>query len=122
MMVNAGARWSAHCFRTIFGMLSGPNALEGFIFRRSFATPSCVILMFGMWSNYKHYQKECKRQIRKAECNYINSSILEGVEKNNTKPFWKYVKSRKQDNIGVAPLKERGHLINNSKEKAQILI
>ena len=44
------------------------------------------------------------------------------MEKNKTKPFWKYVKSRKQDNIGVAPLKERGHLINNSKEKAQILI
>ena len=40
----------------------------------------------------------------------------------NTKPFWKYVKSRKQDNIGVAPLKEKGQLINNSKEKAQILI
>jgi hypothetical protein len=44
------------------------------------------------------------------------------MEKNNAKPFWKYVKSRKQDNIEVAPLKERGHLINNSKEKAQILI
>jgi hypothetical protein len=44
------------------------------------------------------------------------------MEQNNTKPFWKYVKSRKQDNIGVAPLKERGHLINNSKEKAQIII
>jgi hypothetical protein len=44
------------------------------------------------------------------------------MEKNNTKPFWKYVKSRKQDNIGIAPLKERGHLINNSEEKAQILI
>ena len=44
------------------------------------------------------------------------------MEKNNTKPFWKYVKSRKQDNIGVAPRKERGHLINNSKKKAQILI
>ena len=74
------------------------------------------------WSNYKHYQKECKRQIRKAEWNYINSAILEGVEKNNTKPFWEYIKSRKQDSIGVAPLKERGYLINNSKEKAQILI
>jgi hypothetical protein len=24
MMVNAGVRWSAHCFRTLFGMLSGP--------------------------------------------------------------------------------------------------
>ena len=74
------------------------------------------------WSNYKHYQKGCKRQIRKAEWNYINSAILEGMEKNNTKPFWKYVKSRKQDNIGVTPLKERRHLINNSKEKAQIII
>ena len=74
------------------------------------------------WSSYKHYQKEFKRQIRKVEWNYINSAILEWVEKNNTKPFWKYIKSRKQDSIGVAPLKERGYLINNSKEKAQILI
>ena len=72
------------------------------------------------WANYRHYQKECKRQIRKAEWDYINTSILEGMEKNNSKPFWKYVKSRKQDNIGVAPLKDKGHLINNSKEKAQI--
>ena len=39
------------------------------------------------WSNYKYYQKECKRQMRKAEWNYINSAILKGVEKNNTKPF-----------------------------------
>ena len=50
------------------------------------------------WSNYKHYQKEGKRQIRKAEWNYINSAILKGMEKNNMKPFWKYVKSRKEDN------------------------
>ena len=73
-------------------------------------------------ANYRHYKKECKLQIRKAEWDYINTSILEGMEKNNSKPFWKYVKSRKQDNIGVAPLKDKGHLINNSKEKAQILI
>jgi hypothetical protein len=44
------------------------------------------------------------------------------MAKNSTIPFWKYVKSRKQDNFGVAPLKERGHRINNSKEKARILI
>ena len=53
---------------------------------------------------------------------YINSAIVGGMEQNNTKPFWKYVKSRKQENIGVAPLKERGHFINNSRGKAQILI
>ena len=44
------------------------------------------------------------------------------MNKNNSKPFWKYVKSRKQDNIGVAPLKKQGQLVNDSKEKAQILL
>ncbi|CAG2186661.1 unnamed protein product [Mytilus edulis] len=74
------------------------------------------------WTNYRHFQKECKRQIRKAEYNYINTTILEGLENNNSKPFWKYVKSRKQDNIGIAPLKSNGHLINDSKGKAELLI
>ncbi|CAG2245813.1 unnamed protein product [Mytilus edulis] len=74
------------------------------------------------WTNYRHFQKTCKREIRKAENNYINNAIIEGMNKNNTKPFWKYVKSRKQDNIGVAPLKKHGQLINDSKEKAQILL
>ena len=72
------------------------------------------------WANYRHYQKECKRQIRKAEWDYINTSILEGMEKNNSKPFWKYVKSRKQDNIGVAPLKEKGQLIKQQRKSTNI--
>jgi hypothetical protein len=33
-----------------------------------------------------------------------------------------YVKSRKQDNIGVSPLKSNGQLVNDSKGKADILI
>ena len=48
-MVTAGARCSTHCYRTLFGMFSGPDALEGFIFLRSFATSSCVMLMLGMF-------------------------------------------------------------------------
>jgi methyl coenzyme M reductase subunit C-like uncharacterized protein (methanogenesis marker protein 7) len=32
------------------------------------------------------------------------------------------IASRKQDNIGVAPLKGKGKLVSQSKEKAQILI
>ncbi|CAG2252899.1 unnamed protein product [Mytilus edulis] len=74
------------------------------------------------WTNYRHFQKECKRQIRKAEYNYINTTILEGLENNNSNPSWKYVKSRKQDNIGIALLKSNGHLINDSKGKAELLI
>jgi hypothetical protein len=42
--------------------------------------------------------------------------------KTNSKPFWKYVKSRKYDHIGVAPLKYKGQLINDSKHKAKLLL
>ena len=74
------------------------------------------------WTNYKHFQKECKSQVRKAEWNYINDTIMEGLQNNNSKPFWKYAKSRKQDNIGVSPLKSNRQLVNDSKGKADILI
>ena len=59
------------------------------------------------WTNYRHFQKECKSQVRKAEWNQINDTIIEGHQNNNSKPFWKYIKSRKQDNIGVSPLKSQ---------------
>ena len=48
-----------------------------------------------------------KLQTLKKKWNYINDTIMEGVQNNNSKPFWKYVKSRKQDNIGVSPLKSQ---------------
>ncbi|CAG2240290.1 unnamed protein product [Mytilus edulis] len=57
------------------------------------------------WSNYRHFQKECKRQVRKAEWEYINNTIMEGLENQQSKPFWKYIKSRKQDNIGYMRLR-----------------
>jgi hypothetical protein len=69
------------------------------------------------WANYRHYQKECKRNLRKAEWEYINSNIIEGLINNNTKPFWKYVKYKRQDSGGIAPLK----LILDSLWKAAIL-
>ena len=74
------------------------------------------------WTNNKHFQKECKGQVRKAEWNYINDTIMEGLQNNNSKPFWKYVKSRKQDNIGVSPLKSNEQLVNGNMGKADILI
>ncbi|CAG2192837.1 unnamed protein product [Mytilus edulis] len=40
------------------------------------------------WTNYRQFQKEVKRQVRKAEYSYINDTIIKGLETNNTKPFW----------------------------------
>ena len=59
----------------------------------------------GKWENYRFLQKECRRQMRAIEWEYINNTI-EGLRKYNTKPFWSYVKSRRQDSTSVAPLKK----------------
>ena len=74
------------------------------------------------WSNYRHFQRECKRSIRRAEWTFFNDIILEGFKENNTKPFWQYIKNRKQDNIGVAPLMDKSTLFSDSKSKARILL
>ena len=60
--------------------------------------------------------------MHKAEWEYINNTITQGLQTNNSKPFWKYIKSIKQDNIEVASLKKNGSLVCDSKEKAEILL
>ena len=37
------------------------------------------------------------------------------------KKFWSYIKNMKKDNTGVAPLRNNGLLINDSKQKAEVL-
>jgi len=74
------------------------------------------------WSNYRSYQKECKRHLRKAEYEYINQNIFEGLKNNNTKPFWKYIKLKRQDAGGILPLKKGANLISDSKGKAELLL
>ena len=74
------------------------------------------------WQNYRHYQREVKRSIRKAEYNYVNNMLEEGFKNNDSKPFWRYIKSRKQDSIGVSPLKDHGTLTSDSLQKANILL
>ena len=74
------------------------------------------------WKNYRAYQKDCKRAFRRAEWDYTNKVIEEGLGNKNTKPFWKYIKSRKEENIGVSPLKSQGQLHSDSASKADILL
>ena len=76
----------------------------------------------GNWDAYRQIQRHCKKMMRHVEWDHINNIILEGLQSNNTKPFWRYVKSKRHDNIGVAPLKENGVLHSVSEEKAHILL
>jgi hypothetical protein len=44
-----------------------------------------------------------------------------GLKNNKTKPFWKYIKSKRQDAGGIASLKNGSNLISDSKGKAELL-
>ena len=74
------------------------------------------------WSKYKAHQTFCKRELRKAEWKYINSTIQKGLDNNNTKPFWSFIKARRCDNNGVSPLKDKGKLFSDPETKAKILL
>ena len=76
----------------------------------------------GEWGEYNEHQKHCRKTIRKAEHDYVNKTINEGLAENNSKPFWKYIKSKKCDSVGVAPLKVNGKLESEPKKKAETLL
>ena len=74
------------------------------------------------WSGYREYQKHCRRELRRAEWQFINGKILQGLEQKDNKPYWRFIKARKQDNTGVAPFKDKGQLHTDSQTKANILL
>ena len=51
----------------------------------------------------------------------MNGILLNGLESGNNKPFWKYVKSQKQETFGISARKSNGNAITDSLSKAEIL-
>ncbi|KAI0210417.1 hypothetical protein LSAT2_004833 [Lamellibrachia satsuma] len=70
------------------------------------------------WATKKLVQSEC----RKASYQYINSMIGESNQNGgNLKKFWSFIKSKKNDKSGVAPLKKNDIVQSDSQTKADIL-
>ncbi len=55
-----------------------------------------------------------RKDMRSAKWNYINKIILIMLNENSTKPFWKYVKSTRNENIGVTIIPKDGELTLDS--------
>ena len=51
----------------------------------------------------------------------MNAILNKSLEHGDNKPFWKYIKARRNDNIGVAAIKNNGILFHDSKSKAELL-
>jgi hypothetical protein len=45
-----------------------------------------------------------QKAVRQAHWSYVNNVLEEG----NSKPFWKYIKSKRTDNIGITGIKKNG--------------
>ena len=54
-----------------------------------------------------------KRELRDAKRVYVNGTLQNGLESGNNKPFWKYVKSPKQETFGISVLKSNGNVITD---------
>ena len=73
------------------------------------------------WLEYKNAKKETLHTIGRVHWNYINKILLEGLKERDSKPFWRYIKFRKQDSVGIAPIKQGGASHTDANMKATLL-
>ncbi|XP_048575386.1 uncharacterized protein LOC5499458 [Nematostella vectensis] len=69
---------------------------------------------------YRKFQKLFKIKMKKAQDEYIADTLNSDL-KEKPKKFWSYIKSKRQDQVGVPPLKEHGIVKTDSMSKAEIL-
>ena len=69
---------------------------------------------------YGKFQKALKIKLISAQDQYIENS-LDCALKEKPKKFWSYIKSKKQDQIGIPPLNGNGNVLTDSTSKAEVL-
>ena len=67
-------------------------------------------------------KRETSKWLKRARVKHINTRIVGGLMDNDTNPFWRYLKTLKQDCIGLPPLRQGGALYTAAKDKARILL
>jgi len=71
---------------------------------------------------YKQLQRSAANDLKRSRWTFINNFIADGFTENNPRPFWKYVKSQRQDSFVIPPVKRNGVLHTDSKTKAAIIL
>ncbi len=73
------------------------------------------------WMGFEAHKKATVRAMRRAHWEYVENILTDSLAENNKKPFWRYVKAQRQDNFGVAPLREGTSMYTGSKDKSEVL-
>eukprot|EP00111_Clytia_hemisphaerica_P024821 TCONS_00073189-protein len=69
------------------------------------------------WERFRSLRKKNKTSCQKAYDSYINDSIMN----DNPKKFYKFIKSKRQDSVGVPTLKVNNKVIIDDQMKAEVL-
>ena len=69
------------------------------------------------WQRFQSLRKKNKKAFHRA----YNTHISETIESDNPKRFYQYIKSKRQDSIGVSTLKVNGKTIIDDGQKAEVL-
>ena len=72
------------------------------------------------WNNYKQLKKECQKECRSAYSAHVNNLVSED-QTGNPKKLYSFIKSKKCDASGVAPLQSNGINHSDSGKKSNIL-
>ena len=72
-------------------------------------------------SAFQDYKKQTAKEMKKAMVRYVNERVLGELEDGNTKPFYRYIKSLRMDNIRLPPLKSTNTLVTAALNKAKNL-
>lgn len=66
------------------------------------------------WDYYKVHKRHTQKAQRQVHSEQVNTILDDSLESSNRKPFWKYIKAKKKDNIRVAPIKDKGQLYSDT--------
>ena len=79
-------------------------------------------------NHYKSVKATFQKELRQAYWSYIDHffsfdspNIAEGATRKTSKKCWSFVKSQRNDNGGVSPLRQNGVLTSDSVQKAEFL-
>ena len=73
------------------------------------------------WKEFIEFQKSTQQALKKAHWQYMNGMLPRGLEGGDQKPFWRYVRSQRQDNQGVSSLLKGNKHWSDPATKAGIL-
>ena len=84
------------------------------------------VILFHVWvicqdNRYKRLRMQAQKDMRSAHKKYMEEIVSNDL-KENPKVFWSYIKSKRQESTGVAPLKNKdGFIHSDSSSKVEIL-